>query len=141
MTSSTLLGHIISKDRIAVDLDKVKAILEAPTPSTAKALSRFLGQILWHSRMLQYVADLATSLHAAIHRTLFQWMDMEDKAYRALKVLLSDAPMVQPLDWSKEIHVFVDATDIAIGSALMQLTEPKWYRPVYYASQKLFQVE
>ena len=36
-----LLGHIVSKDGIAVDPDKVKAILEAPAPTTAKALSRF----------------------------------------------------------------------------------------------------
>ena len=35
--------------------------------------------------------------------------------------------------------MFVDVSDIAIDNALMQLTEPKWYRPVYYASQKLSQ--
>ena len=33
--------------------------------------------------------------------------------------------------------MFVDASDIAIGSALMQLTAPNLYRPVYYSSQKL----
>jgi predicted NAD-dependent protein-ADP-ribosyltransferase YbiA (DUF1768 family) len=38
-----LLGHIVSKDEIAMDPDKVKAILEAPAPHNAKALSRFLG--------------------------------------------------------------------------------------------------
>ena len=141
VSSGALLGHIVSKDGIAVDPDKVKAILEAPAPTTAKALSRFLGQIRWHSRMLRYLADLATPLHAAVHRTPFQWTDTEDTAYRALKVLLSQAPVVQPPDWSKEFHVFVDTSDIAIGSALMQLTEPKWYRPVYYASRKLSQAE
>ena len=141
VSSGTLLGHIVSKEGIAVDPDKVKAILEAPAPTTAKALSRFLGQIRWHSRMLRYLADLATPLHAAVHRTPFQWTDTEDKAYRALKVLLSQAPVVQPPDWAKEFHVFVDASDIAIGSALMQLTEPRWYRPVYYASRKLSQAE
>jgi predicted NAD-dependent protein-ADP-ribosyltransferase YbiA (DUF1768 family) len=39
-----LLGHIVSKDGIAMDLDKVKAILEAPAPHNAKALSRFLSK-------------------------------------------------------------------------------------------------
>ena len=62
-----LLGHIVSKDGIAVDLNKVKAILEAPAPITANALSHFLGQIRWHSWMLQYLANFATPLHAAIH--------------------------------------------------------------------------
>ena len=49
--------------------------------------------------------------------------------------------MVHPPDWTKSFHVFVDASDIAIGSILMQVTEPKWYRPVYYASRKLSKVE
>ena len=55
--------------------------------------------------------------------------------------MLSQALVVQPPDWTKEFHVFVDASDIAIGSVLMQLTEPKWYRPVYYASWKLSKAE
>ena len=49
--------------------------------------------------------------------------------------------MVQPPDWTKSCHVFVDASDVAIGSVLMQLTEPKWYRSVYYASRKLSKAE
>ena len=45
VTSGTLLGHIVSQEGIAVDSNKVKAILEALTPTNSKALSRFLGQI------------------------------------------------------------------------------------------------
>ena len=51
--------------------------------------------------------------------------------------MLTQAPIVQPLDWTTTFHVFVDASDNAIGSALMQLIEPNWYRLVYYASRKL----
>ena len=87
--------------------------------------------------MLQYLADLATPLHATVHRTPFQWTELEDRAYHALKVMLSQALVVQPPDWSKEFHVFVYVSDIAIDNVLMQLTEPKWYWPVYYTSQKL----
>ena len=91
--------------------------------------------------MLRYLANPATLLHTAVHRIPFQWTSIEDKTYHTLKVLLSQAPAVQPPDWSKEFHVLVDASDIAIGNALMQLTKPKWYQPVYSASRKLSQVE
>ena len=124
VTSGTLLGHIVSEEGIAVDPDKVKAILEAPTPINAKAFTRFLGQIRWHSRMIRYLADVATPLHAAVHRTPFQWTSVEQDAYDCLKKMLSRVPVVQPPDWEKAFHVFVDASDIAIGSALMQLEEP-----------------
>ena len=55
--------------------------------------------------------------------------------------MLTQAPVVQPPDLVKPFHVFVDASNIAIGSALMQFTEPNWYRPVYYASRKLSTAE
>ena len=74
--------------------------------------------------MLRYLADFATPLHVAVHRTPFTWTTVQDKVYEALKVMLTQAPVVQPPDWAKPFHVFVDASNIAIGSALMQLMEP-----------------
>ena len=51
--------------------------------------------------------------------------------------MMSQMSVVQPPDWTRNFHVFVNALDIAIDSVLMQLTEPKWYRPVYYANRTL----
>ena len=67
-----MLGHIVSEEGIAVNPDKVKAILEAPAPLNAKALSQFLGEIRWHSRMIRYLGDVATPLHTEVHKTPFQ---------------------------------------------------------------------
>ena len=117
-----------------MDPNKVQAILNAAAPVTTKARSRFSGKIRWHSHMLRYLVDFVTPLHAAIHVVPFRWTEREDKSYQSLKVILSQALAVQPLDWAQPFHVFVDASDIAIGSALMQKTPPNWYRPVYYAS-------
>jgi hypothetical protein len=127
VTSGILLGHIVSKEGIAMYRDKVKAILEAPAPHNAKALSRFLGQIRWHSRMIRHLADFATPLHAAVHREPFKWTEEEEKAFTTLKLLLTRALVVQPLDWNREFHVFVDASDIGIGSVLMQKYEKNWF--------------
>jgi hypothetical protein len=105
----TNLGHIVSKDRIAMDPDKVKVILDALAPHNAEALSRFLGQIRWHSWMIRHLADFAMPLHAAVHREPFTWAEEEEKAFAALKLLLTRAPVVQPPDWNRELHVFMDA--------------------------------
>ena len=85
----------------------------------AKALSRFLGQIRWQSRMFRHLEDFATPLRATVHTVPFRWTDQEDKAYQALKIMLSHALVVQPPDWTQQFHVFVDASKIAIGSTLM----------------------
>ena len=52
VTSGALLGHIVSKEGIEVDLGKLDAIIKSPTPKNAKALGRFLGQLRWHNHVL-----------------------------------------------------------------------------------------
>ena len=71
----------------------------------------------------------------------FWWTERKDKTYKSLKILLSHAPVVQTLNWTQPFHVFVDASDIAIGSTLMQRTPPNWFRLVYYTSRCLSQAE
>ena len=124
VTSGTLLCHIVSKDGIAEDRDKVKAIMEAQAITNAKALSRFLGQIRWHSQMIRYLVDVAIPLHTAVNKTPSQWTTLEQDAYDCLKKMLTKVPVVQPPDWDNPFHVFVDALDVAICNALMQLSEP-----------------
>ena len=43
--------------------------------------------------------------------------------------MLSQVSVVQPPNWSKDFHVFVDTSDVAIDSIMMQIMEPKWYMP------------
>ena len=73
--------------------------------------------------MIRYLADFSTPLYVVVHKDPFTWTEEEDKAFAALKILLSQALVVQPPDWSKAFHVFVDASEVAIGSVLMQLYE------------------
>ena len=75
--SGALLGHIVSQEGIAVDPNKVRAILEEPTPTNAKGLCHFLGQIRWHSRMNRYLADVAIPLQTPVHKVPFQWTSVE----------------------------------------------------------------
>ena len=91
--------------------------------------------------MLRYLADFVTPLHTVVHQMSCQWMETEDKEYMALKVTLMQIVVVQLSDWMRSFHVLLNVSDIAIGSALMQLSEPNWFRLVYYSSQKLSTVE
>ena len=63
--------------------------------------------------MIRYLANVAIPLHAVVHRAPFQWTLVEQDAYDCLKKMLSRVPVVQPLDWDKPFHDFVDALDIA----------------------------
>ena len=55
--------------------------------------------------------------------------------------MLIVAPIVQPPDWSLPFHLFVDASDIAVGAVLMQEKIKGWFRPIYYASRLMTAAE
>ena len=62
----------------------------------------------------------------------FQWTSECDLAFRRLKLQLAKAPVMVPPNWGIDFHVFVDASDVAIGSVLMQEQLQGWFRPLYY---------
>ena len=137
VTGGTLLKHIVRWEGITIDPDKVKEIMDAPPLKNIKALNRFLGQIKWHSWMIWYLANVVTPLYAVVDKVPFQWTTGKEYANDCLKKMLSKTCVVQPPDWGKYFHVFIDASDVTIGSLLMQLLDPNRYRLVYFASRKL----
>ena len=132
-----LLAHIISKEGITVHPGKVQDIMDAKAPRNTKELMRFFRQIRWHSRVLRFLADLATPLHVAIHATPFSWTQFEVLEIYKLLIILAKALVVQPPDWTNTFLIFVYASDIASRSILMQQHEPRWFCLVYYASRCL----
>ena len=59
ITSGACHGHIVSREGITVDLKIITTILDAKTPTIAKALNYFLCQLRCHSCMLRYLVDFA----------------------------------------------------------------------------------
>ena len=53
-----LLGHIISKDGIRIDLKRIQAILQIPYPRNIKELQAFLGKINFPRRFIPNLAEL-----------------------------------------------------------------------------------
>jgi hypothetical protein len=47
--------------------------------------------------MIRHLADFATPLNAAVYKEPFSWIEEEEKAFAALKILLTRAPVVQLL--------------------------------------------
>ena len=102
-----------------MDPAEVAVIQLAPVPITPRELSRFVGQVWWHGRMLRYLADVAIPLNSQMKKKEIIWTDDCNKSFCRLKVMLAKAPIVQPPQWDLPFHVFVDALDVAIGSVLM----------------------
>ena len=113
--SGIMQSHMISKKVITMDLGKVKTIFDAPTPQNAKKLAIFHGQ---YGGTIGHCDTMP--LQTSMHWNQITWTEKENKAYMELKLLLSQALAVEPLDWYKKLRVFMDALNILIESILMQ---------------------
>jgi hypothetical protein len=63
-----------------------------------------------------------------------QWVH---KLINTLKLKMVTAPILVFLDWSKEFHVHVDASFIALGALLAQLGARDIDHPLAFASRKI----
>ena len=56
------LGYIISKDGLKMSPEKVRAIIEGPTPKSVKDVQSFLGLANFYRKFIRNYSHIATSL-------------------------------------------------------------------------------
>jgi hypothetical protein len=135
------LGHVISEEGIAVDMEKVKAIDQMDKPANLKELRSFLGSTNFYRRFIENYASIAKPLTDLLKESNpFVWNTECEVAFKKLKSCLMLPPVLAPVDFSKPFVVHTDASDSTVGAVLMQQYD-KGLRPLEYYSRKLSEGE
>jgi transposase InsO family protein len=138
MKEGILLGHVISQRGIEVDAEKVRVILKLKPPTQLKELRAFLGYVGYYRRFILKYADLAMPLTQLLKKNEeYSWTENRQQAFEQLRHRLVTAPILQPPDWEKPFHVYIDASAFCIGATLSQLDENKKDHPIYFASRQM----
>ena len=58
-----LLGHVVSKEGVATDPEKVTAVTNWPLPQNVRDVRSFLGLCTYYRRLVPYFGDVARPLH------------------------------------------------------------------------------
>jgi len=142
MESGILLGHVVSRQGLEVDSDKVRAILALVAPKTVREVRGFLGCVGYYRRFIGNYAKMATPLTELLKReTEFVWTNRRQEAFEELKRALTTAPILSPPDWEQEFHVTLDASGWCLGAILWQYQEDRKEGPIYYASRQMNSAE
>ncbi|KAK1595908.1 hypothetical protein QYE76_018330 [Lolium multiflorum] len=91
------LGYVVSKHGVEVDVSKIEAIQNWPTPMNVS------------------------------QGVVFEWGVAQDHAFDELKRLLTSAPLLALPDFNKQFEIECDASGIGIGGVLMQEGRPIAY--------------
>jgi hypothetical protein len=84
-TTVGYLGHIISDQGVAVDLEKIKAITSWPQPVTVKQLKGFLGLAGYYRKFIKNYSAIAKPLTNLLKMDNFQWTELALTSFQHLK--------------------------------------------------------
>jgi len=80
------LGHVVTKEGIKVDPQKVKAIIEWPRPTNVTEIRSFLGLAGYYRRFLKDFSKIASPLTNLLKKAnKFEWTKKCEKAFRELR--------------------------------------------------------
>ena len=80
------LGVVIEPDRIKIEEEKVKGVLDWPTPKCVKDVQKFLGLVNYYYQFIEDFAFIARPLYNMVKKDQkWDWMEKQKEAFRELK--------------------------------------------------------
>ncbi|XP_026281310.1 uncharacterized protein K02A2.6-like [Frankliniella occidentalis] len=145
-SSLEILGFRVDKQGVHPTKEKIRAIMEAPTPHDEKSLQSLLGLISFYSRFFKGKSTILEPLHRLLDKgAAFQWCQEHQAALLAVKnQLTSDAVLVH-YDAKKPLVLAGDASPYGVGAVLSHIVKNKEgleeHAPILFASRTLSKAE
>jgi hypothetical protein len=114
------LGHVIAKDGVAMNADKVFAVQSWPLPKTIKVLRGFLDLTGYYRKFFHEYGLIVARLTALLKREAFRWTPEATAAFNTLKTALTTAPVLQLPNFVERFIVDCDASGSGFGTVLHQ---------------------
>jgi hypothetical protein len=84
-----LLGHVLSKEGVRIDPERIKGIMEIPRPSTRKGIQSFFGRINFVRHFMLNFAEIANPIYDMLKKGHgLKWSDGAKKAFDDIKQAL-----------------------------------------------------
>ena len=132
------LGHIVSKDGIKINPEKVEVVKNFEAPKTRKDLKKFLGVINFYHHFFKDMGKVAAPLYEVCSlKQKFKWGIPQEKAFETLKVQMCEAITLYYPDFSKPFLLRTDASDYGISGTLAQKDDQGLERVITFCSKTL----
>ena len=117
----SVLGHIIGRNQIRPDPEKLNNIWQLPKPKTGKQLQAFLGTVNYLRQYMPYYGKIAQPLERIKSgKGPICWKREQEEAFHKLKNLLRFEINLSLPDYEKQLIVATDASDTGVGAVLYQ---------------------
>ena len=136
-TEVKFMGHLITKDGLKPDPEKISAIQDMPKPTSKQELMSLLGFVNYLAKFMPKLAHVSKPLRDLTTKNAqFVWSSQHDKAFDEVKLLVTSQPVLKYYDVNEEVTLQCDASEKGLGAALLQNGQP-----VAFASRTLSPTE
>lgn len=133
----SFIGHILTKDGLKPDPNKVRAIVDMDRPTDVQGVQRLIGLVKYLSMFLKHLSELCKPLRQLTHKnTEWNWTHEQEEAFMEIKRAVTQTPVLKYFNPSELTEGQGDASANGLGFALLQGGQP-----VTYASRALTPVE
>jgi hypothetical protein len=138
MEEGKLLGHIISKEGIKVDPNRVEGILKIGIPRRKKEVQSFLGKVNFLRRFIPNLAEIIKHITNMLKKgNEIKWIPEARKYFEDIKVALTKAPVLASPNFEKDFILFSFASEHTIVGVLLQKDDQNFEKPIAYYSKTL----
>jgi hypothetical protein len=138
VTEGKLLGHIITKDGVKLDPERVEAIGKVPLSISNKALQSFLGQANFVHRFTPNYAEIMKPIYKLPKKDVkFEWNEESRRAFESITTAICEAPVLINPDYNKDFQIFSFSFEDTIAGVLLQKNDQGHEQPIAYMSRAL----
>ena len=135
VSAEKFLGFIVNRRGIEANLNKIKVVLDMPSPSGIKEVQRLTVRIAALHRFVSRASDKCQPFFQVLNKA-FQWDTKREEAFSALKTYLSSPPiLVSPIE-GELLTLYLAVSDFSTSAVLVRDKE-RVQHPVYYCSRAL----
>ena len=131
-----LLGHIISKDGIRIDPERIQAILQIPHPRNIKELQAFIGKINFLRRFISSLAELLRLLTNMLRKdSSIDWTVEAKQSFEEIKMALTKTPVLTSPKFDRDFIIFSFASEHTVAAVLLQKDDQGCEKPIAFFSK------
>jgi hypothetical protein len=107
MTGGKILGHIVSKEGVKIDPERVEAIKNIAIPRNKKGIQYFLGRINFlrifvpnFAKMVRHITNMLKKNHEV------KWTPEARESFQIIKEALGESPVLVSPNYDKDFFIF-----------------------------------
>jgi hypothetical protein len=132
------LGHVVSRNGIETDPEKIVTIKNFPIPKDLTQLRGFIALASYYRRFVKGFSAIAEPLNRLLKKgTPYKWTKDQNDAFENLKKRLISPPILVYPNCEQPFILYTDASTFALGAILSQKGEDKKEHVIAYASRTL----